>query len=102
MWNKSSVQVKRYLKTDFNKGIKVQDASFKEKWCCVHMYKIPCHDCEVSYIGETKRTLEKRIQEHKYAVKVCDRNNGIAVHTWDKEHRPDWEAAEIKVMDMFQ
>ena len=32
------------------------------------VYKIPCHDCEVSYIGETKSTLEKRIQEH---MQVC-------------------------------
>ena len=59
------------------------------------VYRIPCQDCKASYVGETKRTLQKRITEHKYAVKNNDRNNGIAVHAWDKSHRPDWEAAEI-------
>ena len=38
---------------------------------------------------------KKRITEHKYAVKTNDRKNGIAVHAWDLDHRPRWEAAEI-------
>ena len=32
--------------------------------------------------------------EHKYAVKTNNRNNGIAVHAWDNNHQPDWDAAE--------
>ena len=59
------------------------------------VYRIPCQDCETSYIGETKRSLRKRITEHRYAVENFDRKNGIAVHVWDMGHRPDWEAAEI-------
>ena len=58
------------------------------------VYKIPCQDCE-TYIGETIRSLRKRIAEHKYAVKSNDRRNGIAVHAWDNQHRPDWDAADI-------
>ena len=34
------------------------------------------------YIGETGRTLEKRLSEHKGAVKRNDTKNGIAVHAW--------------------
>lgn len=59
------------------------------------VYKVPCRDCEASYVGETGRTLQKRITECKYAVKTNDRKNGIAVHAWDQELRPDWEAAEV-------
>ena len=59
------------------------------------VYRIPCLDCETVYIGETRRTLQKRLVEHKYAVKKGDRKNGIAVHAWDKEHRINWEGAEV-------
>ena len=48
-----------------------------------------------AYIGETGRTLEKRLTEHTYAVKRNDRKNGLAVHAWDLEHRPNWDAAEV-------
>ena len=44
-------------------------------------------------IGETGRTLEKRLSEHKNAVKN-DTKNGIAVHSWTKQHQVDWEAAK--------
>ena len=59
------------------------------------VYKVPCQECEASYIGETGRSLQKRITEHKYAVKTNDRKNSIAVHAWGMEHQPDWDAAEV-------
>ena len=59
------------------------------------LYKIPCQDCEAAYIGETGRSVQKRITEHKYAVRMNNRKNSIAVHAWDNNHRPNWEAAEI-------
>ena len=59
------------------------------------VYRIPSLDCETVYIGETGRTLQKRLVEHRYAVKKGDRKNGIAVHAWDKEHRIYWEGAEV-------
>ena len=46
-------------------------------------------------IGETGRSLGKRITEHKYAVKMGDQKNGVAVHAWDEGHRVDWEGAKI-------
>ena len=66
------------------------------------VYKIPCRDCETSYIGETGRTLQKRISEHKYAVKTNNRKNGIAVHAWDMGHQPDWDAAEVMETEPHQ
>ena len=36
------------------------------------VYKIPCKDCNASYIGETKRSFKVRTNEHKRAVKNQD------------------------------
>ena len=36
------------------------------------VYKIPCKDGNVSYIGETKRSFKVRTNEHKRAVKNQD------------------------------
>ena len=63
------------------------------------VYRIPCHDSEASYIRETRRPLQKRIMECKYAVKINDRKNGIAVHAWDRGHQLDWGAAEVVEME---
>ena len=58
------------------------------------VYQIPCQDCDSVYIGETGRSLGKRIAENKYAIKTGDRKNGVAVHGWDEGHRVDWEGLE--------
>ena len=44
------------------------------------VYEILCLDCDKIYIGETRSSLQKRLYEHRQAVKKADRNNGIAVH----------------------
>ena len=52
-----------------------------------------------SYIGETGRTLKKRLKEHDYAVRRGDQKNGIAVHAWEKEHRVNWAAAKVRLVE---
>ena len=44
------------------------------------VYEVPCCDCDHVYVGETGRTLKKRLAEHKQAVRRFDQKNGIAVH----------------------
>ena len=61
------------------------------------VYEVPCMDCSRSYIGETGRTLQKRLMEHKAAVRRGDTNNGIAVHAWDHQHRVDWESRNLDI-----
>ena len=60
------------------------------------IYEVSCKDCPCVYIGETRRTLEKCLSEHKTAVKKNDPKNGIAVHAWANQHQVNWEAASVK------
>ena len=60
------------------------------------IYQIPC-SCGKVYVGETKRPLEVRINEHRWATKMreIDRSK-IANHAWGEGlHRPDWENTKI-------
>ena len=58
------------------------------------VYSIPC-ECGSLYIGETGRTLKKRLMEHKWSVCNGDTNNGIAVHVRETEHSVQWEQAAV-------
>ena len=60
------------------------------------VYEVPCKDCEHVYIGETGRTLEKKILEHKFAVRRYNWNDDITVHAWSEGHRVHWEAASAR------
>ena len=64
------------------------------------VYEIPCKVCDKKYIGETWRTLMKRMTEHKLAMKCGDTNNGIAVHAWDAQHHVDWDDAKIRETEL--
>ena len=63
------------------------------------IYEVPCKDCECAYIGETSRTLEKRLSELKNGVKKHDTKNGIAVHSWTNQHQVNWEAAKTREVE---
>ena len=54
-----------------------------------------CKDCEKLYIGETGRTLKKRVSEHKQAVRKFNMNNGVAAHVHNEDHRIDWDRAKV-------
>lgn len=58
------------------------------------IYSITCK-CGAEYIGETGKDLCHRIKQHKYAIKVIDYNNGIAVHCQECTAGIRWEEAEI-------
>ena len=58
--------------------------------------EVSCRDCQLMYIGETRRTMKKRMTEHQYAVKTGDPKNGIAVHVQKTQHSIDWGAARVQ------
>ena len=62
------------------------------------IYEVPCADCDCVYVGETGRSLEMRLKEHRYTVKK-DSKNGKAVHTCSSNHNVDWEAVKVVAVE---
>jgi hypothetical protein len=50
------------------------------------IYKVPCKDCDLTYIGETGHDRSKRMSEHRTAIKKNDRNSELAKHANDERH----------------
>ena len=48
-----------------------------------------------TYVGETGRTLQKWIEEHKSAVRRGDEKNGIAVDVKKTQHDTNWAEAKV-------
>ena len=64
------------------------------------VYRIPSAECPATYIGETKRKLCKRIEEHKRALRMCDFNaSAVAEHAWNAGHHADWSGVTILDLD---
>lgn len=58
------------------------------------VYKISCRSCNWTYVGETGRSLEQRIKEHKRMVKNMENERSeIAAHVLETGHSMNWEAA---------
>ena len=63
------------------------------------VYQIPCRDCSEVYIGQTGRTLEHRIKEHRRAYSSADSiNSAVAEHSLNHEHAIDWNNSEVVAM----
>ena len=64
---------------------KVKDALPMEKQANV-VYQIPC-SCGKAYIGETKRRLKTRLQEHRDACRTKSlQKSAVAEHAWGSHH----------------
>ena len=60
------------------------------------IYKIPCNDCEFSYIGQTKRDLKTRILEHQRAIRNQQpEKSALCEHSMIHDHRIAWQEARI-------
>ena len=56
------------------------------------VYMIPCQ-CRRFYIGQTSKSLEKRITQHKYSVATNVDSNAISNHTRHCNFPMDWNKA---------
>ena len=60
------------------------------------VYEIPCGDCELTYVGETLRTVTHRVKEHRRAVVKGDiQALAIASHVWQEEHKINFDKARV-------
>ena len=65
-----------------------------EKSCLVH--QVPCRDCSFVYIGQTKRDLKSRLDEHKKAIKNQRPDlSALCEHFITKDHIISWIEAKI-------
>ena len=61
-------------------------------------YVIPCNDCEKSYVGETGRNLNVRLNEHRRDIRMGSVNSAPFCHVRDFAnfgHSLNWERANI-------
>ena len=75
------------------------------------IYSVPCKNCPVSYIGETGREFDKRLEEHRVEAEklstgiktsaTCkssqsvDHKSAISDHVVDNNRLIDWDEARI-------
>ena len=61
----------------------------------VGVYEIPCGECNLRYFGESGRGLQVRLVEHKRDYNKLAQNNVLVKHSWNRDHRINWNAAKI-------
>ena len=55
------------------------------------VYNIPCKACDRSYYGQTGRSINQRILEHKRAVRYGHDNSAIFQHIASTGHQMNWD-----------
>ena len=65
------------------------------QWAGV-VYQIPWSKCEKVYIGQTGRTLDHRLKEHRRALISGNvQQSAVAEHVLNEMQNIDWEKAEV-------
>ena len=84
---------------NLNRFIKVQkDKSISNNHNNV-VYKINCKDCDVSYVGQTKRQLRTRLKEHSNNIKLdSSKHSVVSEHIIIEKHAFDWD--NVKILDI--
>ena len=61
------------------------------------VYRVNCKNCDKFYIGETRRTIEKRMKEHKNGANgVQEKVSGLSQHLRQTNHEANFD--EVKVL----
>ena len=50
------------------------------------IYKLTCNTCNLSYIGQTNRTLQQRYKEHTRYIRHNDPQSAYALHILNNKH----------------
>ena len=59
------------------------------------VYCVPCLECNECYIGETGRSLNIRLDEHRHACRRGNSYNAIATHSLEQDHRIGFNSSQI-------
>ena len=60
------------------------------------VYKTQCSDCDATYVGETGRTLRKRLEEHQRGLRLNQpEKSALAQHALHTNHNIDWSGSEV-------
>ena len=60
------------------------------------VYRIPCGTCSGVYVGQTCRTLDHRLKEHKRALTSGNlAQSAVAEHAAHESHVIDWKEAKV-------
>ena len=57
------------------------------------VYEVPCI-CGDVYVGETKRSLETRLKQHRRAAERGEKS-ALVEHAWEAGHVIEWESARV-------
>jgi hypothetical protein len=63
------------------------------------IYRIPCKNCDLSYIGETNRTKNIRMKVHQNDIRNCKENSHVAQHVLETRHSFDFDNVETLSFD---
>jgi len=67
------------------------------------VYKISCHDCEASYVGQTKRQLRMRIKEYVADInKKSGSPSVISEHRINFNHDFEWDNVKIRLISEME
>ena len=71
---------------------------------CNIVYKIPCTDCNGIYLGQTSKTLQKRVQQHKSYVRRFNKNSALFMHSFQQDHSINWigSCKILNINDWFE
>ena len=80
----SNVKIVHRFPNTIGKTLIKNSPSYVEK---AGVYRIPCKDCNKSYFGETGRSFDVRLAEHRRDVQNCNISNAAFIHKSDNDHR---------------
>ena len=93
--NKHNIKATFYTQTTLRNLLpKSKDPIPKEDWNNA-VYQLNCKDCEAVYVGEIKRTLNIRAEEHITAIKSASKRSHTAEYCWKYNHDFDWEHKKV-------
>jgi len=88
------------INNKLNNIIKTEKDTLNSMKQCNIVYKISCHDCDATYVGQTKRQLHTRICEHKTDInKKSGPLSVILQRRIELNHEFEWNEIDILVLD---